>query len=278
VPAQARTAHAWPGPERENLTLTVARANRTIGEPAAPSTAPGASARHARGRRPPADVGHGGETALRRRGRKALLIAGAVAVAAVGGVSAFLSVHTTPSAAPRPAPVQRLSAEAIALRGRVGDSKYFTGCDATAQAVTGAEATINCQARQPGITVSASSFKVTGRDSPFSPFLIASESDGLNKFLKSTIPNSLPVVPGNIVVCGPNGGTTCPVVGFSGYWGSPTLVLGRLYCYEQSGSTYYVAWTFDNDSYEASYNEDFVVVASSLNLVALVNWWNQTPV
>jgi hypothetical protein len=70
-------------------------------------------------------------------------------------------------------------------------------------------------------------------------------------------------------------GATCPYVGYSGFWGSPQLTIGRLYCYKESGS-YHIAWTLDNDSYEASFYEDFVVVASGRDPASLLNWWRQT--
>ena len=281
----AQSAHAASAParsrqesERGHLTLTMPPADRTAGEPAAGNTVlVSSAARHAR-RRSPAEVERGDGTPSRRR-YKGRLAAGGIAVAAmIGAAIAFLSVNTAPKAAPRPPQAQRLSAQATDLKGRVGNSKYFTGCSAPAQAAPGAEATVNCKARQPGITVSASSFKLSSQDFGFSPSIIPSESNGLNTYLKATIPNSLPVFSNNAATCSPNGGTTCPSVGFSGYWGSPNLIIGRIYCYEQSGSDYYIVWTFDNDAYETSHQEDFVVVASGRNLSALVNWWNQTPV
>ncbi len=281
-PVQSRAARSAPSPsgqerERELLTLTIPPAGRTAGQPAAGSTRLAVSARHARGR-VPADAGRVDGPAGRRR-RKGRLAAGGIAVAAlIGTAVAFLSFNTAPKAAPRPPQAPHLSAQAVHLMGRVGNSKYFSGCSAAAQTAPGAEATLNCKARQPGITVSTSSFKLSSQVTGFSPSVIPGESDDLNKFLKATIPNSLPVFSSNAATCGPNGGTTCPSVGFSGYWGSPALIIGRLYCYEQSGSDYYIVWTFDNDAYESSYQEDFAVVASGRNLAALINWWNQTPV
>jgi tRNA A-37 threonylcarbamoyl transferase component Bud32 len=263
-----------PQPQRGARTVTVTQAESTAGEPAVRSALAADSARHARRPLPAAS----GRRPMSRLAAAIALMAMTAAVIVVYSLQTRPQ-RTTPQPAragdPKASVVTRQAAD---LKGRVGNSKYFTGCDVPAQPTAGAEATINCQAREPGITVSASSFTVTGVAIPFVPSNIPSESEGLNTFLKATIPNSLPVNPAsNASLCSPNGGTSCPDVGFSGYWGGGDVTIGRLYCYEQAG-LYYIVWTFDNDSYEASYNEDFAVVASGRNLEYLINWWNQTPV
>jgi len=158
---------------------------------------------------------------------------------------------------------------------RVDKSAFEAGCGAPANPVSGAAATVDCQpvSQWQGITVTAASFPVTGQAIPFDPSLIPGESSGLNAYLASILPSGDSPDPAtNAPECSPANGTSCLTVGFSGLWGE-----GRVYCY-QAGGTSYVVWTFDNDSYESSHNEDFVVVASSSSASSVINFWNQTPV
>jgi len=250
--------------EHRTPTVTLPQAGRTAGEPTVRSAQSAASARHAR-RRLPAGTSRGADGVAGRRRPKARPAALAAASVVIVAAAALLGARALSPGAH----VTQLSAQAKDLDRRVvGNSKYFTGCGAPAQPTSGAEATINCQPVESGITVSASSFKVTGPDIPFSIGLIPGESEGLDGFLKSAIPNSLSVdPPDNAAVCNADGGSACPNIGFSGYWGG---INGRLYCYEQSG-LYYIVWTFDNDEYESTYSEDFAVVASSPHLASLIN-------
>lgn len=107
------------------------------------------------------------------------------------------------------------------------------------------------------------------------------ESSGLDEYLKSIVPGSLSGTltgaPSGGAICSVQESATCLKVGYAGFWASSSAILGRLYCYKQSGS-YYIVYTFDNDSYEASLHEDFVVVASGDSLTSLVRWWRQVPV
>jgi hypothetical protein len=67
------------------------------------------------------------------------------------------------------------------IAGIIGEGGYATVYRGW-QVAVGREVAVkvdNCQARQPGITVSASSFKVTGAAIPFAPDLIPGESEGL---------------------------------------------------------------------------------------------------
>ena len=66
----------------------------------------------------------------------------------------------------------------------------------------------------------------------------------------------------------PGAGGTRPDAGFAGIWDVGGTTIGRLYFYAQSG-TYYLVWTFGNDSYEASFGEGFVVVASGPSAASL---------
>lgn len=222
-----------------------------------------------------APAGERQRTGRSRRRRSVRIGRTMMAAALASTMSVACSVNSTPH------PVN-ITPQARDLKQRVDHSKYFSGCGVPAAPSAGAEATINCQARQRGITVSASSFKVTGQAIPFSAAIISEESSGINKFLQSTIPASLPAIPNgagafSVAPCTPQGAVGCPNVAYSGFWGSPDLVIGRLYCYKHNRS-YYIVWTFDNDSYEAAFSEDFVVVASSHRLTSLVLWWRQTPV
>jgi len=279
------------GPLAQATTSTTPRAQpdppRTLTQDALPT----AHARHARRSSgtqeepPPAMVppATGRQRAGRSRIRRSALVGGTLAaVALTSAISLAFSLSSNPSTAassrstgrptPQPGPQAKFLEER--LKG-----KTFKECDVPTHPVAGAEATINCQTNQPGITITASSFKVTGPAIPFNPSLIAGESSGLNAFLNLTILSSLPLLSTgqaalNAIPCSPQVGATCPYVGYSGFWGSPQLTIGRLYCYKESGS-YYIVWTFDNDSYEASYYEDFVVVASGGDPASLLNWWRQ---
>jgi hypothetical protein len=228
------------------------------------------------------------------RGRRsASVCAVAATVALASAISVACSSGATPhpaSAAPPPASSTTArpassTAQARDLEGRVDLSRYFKGCDASAQPIAGAEGIIKCQPRQRGIAVSASSFRITGPDIPFFPSYAAGESSDLNNFLKSILPSGLS---GTLTSATPNGTAsgavcliqqtaTCLRVGYSGFWGNPDVLFGRLYCYERSGSVYIVA-TFDNDSYESSFDQDFVVIASAESLTALRQWWEQNPI
>ncbi|MGD0558707.1 MAG: hypothetical protein ABSA93_27480 [Streptosporangiaceae bacterium] len=211
----------------------------------------------------------------KRKRRSVRIVVTVTTVALVGTISAACSARTIVRSA-------SITPQVKDLEGRVDHEKYFTKCVVPAEPTAGAEATIKCQARQPGLNVSASSFKVTGDAIPFSVDVISEESPGLNAFLENASSGGLPVLPADLAAssvtpCSPHGVAACPDIGYSGFWGSPGLVIGRLYCYKKS-SSYYIVWTFDNDSYEASYNEDFVVVASGDSLTSLVRWWRQVPV
>jgi Protein kinase domain len=262
LPASAATT----GLDHGVLTLTMPRADPTADTPAV--------TRNAAAPRTTRQAESGGrrtDRAPRRRSR-ARFAAVAVASAVVIAAAALLVTRAlSPGAQAAPLTTQQQD-----LKKRVDLSKYESSCGA-AQSVSGAEATVSCQPKSPwsGVTVSASSFDVTGTAIPFDESEIPDESAGLNNYLTSIIPDSVPVNPGsNAGTCSPNATTQCPTIGFSGYWGG---VVGRLYAYQESG-TYYVVWTFDNDEYEADHNEDFVVVASSSNESSLISFWNQTPV
>lgn len=222
----------------------------------------------------------------RRAARRGLAIRAAVALLCVGTL-VFLcaSVLTT--------------IYQDALMGRFDHSTDFAGCHLQPNA-EGADATLSCRTTQPGITVTASSFTITGPAIPFWLHLVAGESAGLTAFLRTEVPGTLPALPTGkaadlTLPCFPHGdpgvvlnNPACPFVGYSGFWGSPGPVFtyqgqhaiyptpyGRLYFYHKSG-VYQIVWTFDNDAYEYGYKEDLVVVASGDNPASLLAWWRDT--
>lgn len=169
------------------------------------------------------------------------------------------------------------TAEGETLDVRVEQTGHFRQCARDPDDFERELAHVTCLPKSSSIMVTASSFWIDRNDA------IPYYGDGsvvsphLNAYLSGDL--RVPASPDQDVICAPVSVGSCLQPGYSGYWGNPETGAnnGRLYCYQRSGK-YFVVWTFDNDEYEAASNEDFVVVASSTNLQALIQWWGTVPV